>query len=153
MSQENVFRVFNQVRLKPACSASETRHGLEISAIGSWGIIQATNNRGAYQTAQMRRLIFHFVGRIMALTYFLMMWLVSSIAGLSLELSDKEKFSDIQGQVLAIILAFPICSIYIHVNPSWWTWGRFGFHFREIEVCIRVTIQRPFLRVVSSFFQ
>ena len=22
----------------------------------------------------------------------------------------------------------------IHVNPSWWTWGRFGFHFREFEV-------------------
>ena len=34
--------------------------------------------------------------------------------------------------------------ISIHVNPSWWTWGRFGFHFREIEVCIRETIRRHF---------
>ena len=33
---------------------------------------------------------------------------------------------------------------YIHVNPSWWTWGRSGFHFREIEVCIRETIRQHF---------
>ena len=33
--------------------------------------------------------------------------------------------------------------IYIHVNPSCWTWGRFGFHF-EIEVCIRETVRWHF---------
>ena len=32
----------------------------------------------------------------------------------------------------------------IHVNPSCWTWGRFGFHFREIEVCIRETVRWHF---------
>ena len=32
----------------------------------------------------------------------------------------------------------------IHVNPSWWTWGRFGSHFREIEVCFRETIRPHF---------
>ena len=37
-----------------------------------------------------------------------------------------------------------LSQILIHVNPSCWTWGRFGFHFREIEVCIRETIRWHF---------
>ena len=40
MSQENLsLGVYDQVRLKPACSATEARSGLEISALASWGII------------------------------------------------------------------------------------------------------------------
>ena len=34
-----VFRVFDQVRLKPVCSADETSKGLEISAIIRRGIV------------------------------------------------------------------------------------------------------------------
>ena len=42
------------------------------------------------------------------------------------------------------LLVLSRCGSYIHVNPSWWTWGRFGFYFREIEVCIRETVRRHF---------
>ena len=31
------------------------------------------------------------------------------------------------------------------MNLSWWTLGRFGFHFREIDVCIRETFSTAFL--------
>ena len=57
-----VFGGFDNVRLKPACSATETSLGLEISAIAS---SRATaNNKGANQTARLRRLICAFVVRI-----------------------------------------------------------------------------------------
>ena len=39
VTRKPVFRVFDQLRLKPACSATETSLGLEISAIASRGII------------------------------------------------------------------------------------------------------------------
>ena len=58
--------VCDQLRPKQACSADETSYGLEILAIASmrYYTIQAANNKGADQTARMRRLIFFFVVRI-----------------------------------------------------------------------------------------
>ena len=47
VTKKPVLRVCDQVRLKPAWSADETSYGLEISAIGSRGIIlsgQRTTN-------------------------------------------------------------------------------------------------------------
>ena len=39
VTRKPVFGIFDQVRLKPACSADETSQGLEISAMASRGII------------------------------------------------------------------------------------------------------------------
>ena len=36
--------------------------------------------------------------------------------GLSIELSDMEKFSSIQGEVLTILSDFHICSIYLNIS-------------------------------------
>ena len=58
--RKSVFGIFDQLRLKPACSASET--SLETSDTEtSHYTIQAANNKGADQTEQMRRLICAFV--------------------------------------------------------------------------------------------
>ena len=58
-----VFGVCDQILMhKPACAAIEARQRLEISHIETRGM--AVNNRGADQTARMRRLIFSFVVRI-----------------------------------------------------------------------------------------
>ena len=50
----------------PTCAATETSKSLEIAAIASRGIIlsKKANNKGADQTARMRRLICAFVVRI-----------------------------------------------------------------------------------------
>ena len=39
VTRKPVFEVFDQVRLKPVCSAIETSKGLEILDLGSIGII------------------------------------------------------------------------------------------------------------------
>ena len=40
------------------------------------------------------------------------------IPGVSLELSDREKFSNIQGEVLVQISGFPLCSIHFQFSLS-----------------------------------
>ena len=67
VTRKPVFGVCDLVRLKPVCSATETTQGLEILDIASTGIIrtiQVGNNKGANQTARMRRLICAYVVRI-----------------------------------------------------------------------------------------
>ena len=66
VERKPVFRVYDQVRLKPACSATEASQTLEISDIETRDIIlpRQANNKGADQTAQMCRLICAFVVRI-----------------------------------------------------------------------------------------
>ena len=61
ITRKPVFGVCNQGRLKPACAAPEAMQKLEISYIETRGIV---NNKGADQTARMRRLICAFVVRI-----------------------------------------------------------------------------------------
>ena len=61
-----VFGVFDQVRLKPVYSASETSYGPEILDLASKGYwyysIWAANNKGADETARrLRKLIWAFV--------------------------------------------------------------------------------------------
>ena len=66
MTRKPVFGVWELVRLKPVCSATDTSKGLEISAIASTGIIlsrQQTTN-ALDQTVHMRRLMCDFVVRI-----------------------------------------------------------------------------------------
>ena len=49
-----IFGVCDQVRLKPACSATETSYSLEILYSERYGIIlQAASNKGADQTVWM----------------------------------------------------------------------------------------------------
>ena len=63
VTRKPVFWVFDQVRLKLVCAATEA--SLEISDIEtSYYTIKAANDKGADQTARMRRLICTFVGRI-----------------------------------------------------------------------------------------
>ena len=66
VTRKPVFWVFDQVRLKPACTAPEARWRLEISDIETRSMIlpRQRNNKGADQTARMRRLICAFVVRI-----------------------------------------------------------------------------------------
>ena len=67
-----VFGVFHKVRLKPVSSATETSQKIEISLIASLDMILSKiskyvskdgNNKGADQTARMRRLVYTFVDR------------------------------------------------------------------------------------------
>ena len=66
VTRKPVFGVCDQVRLEPACSATETTQRLEISDIEIKDIIlsRQRTNKGADQTARMRRLICAFVVRI-----------------------------------------------------------------------------------------
>ena len=60
-----VFGVYDQVRLKPACSATEASENHEIANIETrYCTIYAANNKGADQTARTRRLICAFVDGI-----------------------------------------------------------------------------------------
>ena len=60
--RKTVFGGCAKARLKPACSATQTSYGLEILDLAGKGItILAVNNKGADQTAQMRKLICTFV--------------------------------------------------------------------------------------------
>ena len=53
VTRKSVFRVCDQIRLEPVCSADETSYTLEISAIASrYYTIQAANIKGADQTVQ-----------------------------------------------------------------------------------------------------
>ena len=61
VTRKPFFGVCDQVRLKPACSATETSKSLEILGIDT---IRAANNKDADQTARMHRLICAFVVRI-----------------------------------------------------------------------------------------
>ena len=78
-SCENVSsEIFDQVWLKPVCSATATSYSLEISDIETRGInYLGRENKGADQTAQIRRLICTFVVRIWHKTHFRMTWLTS----------------------------------------------------------------------------
>ena len=64
VARKPVFGICDKVRLKPACSATETWSWN--SGYNKYGYytIQAANNKGADQTARMRRLICAFVVRI-----------------------------------------------------------------------------------------
>ena len=64
VARKPVFGICDKVRLKPACSATETWSWN--SGYNKYGYytIQAANNKGADQTARMRRLICTFVVRI-----------------------------------------------------------------------------------------
>ena len=64
ITRKPFFRVCDQVRLKPACSASEPSESLEIS-IEKLEVLYylGSEQQGADQTARMRRLIFAFVVR------------------------------------------------------------------------------------------
>ena len=55
VTRKPVFRVSDQVRLKPAYSATETSYSLEILDLASIGI--TANNKAANQTTRVRRLI------------------------------------------------------------------------------------------------
>ena len=57
-----VFRISDQVRFKRAYSATETSYKIEISLVASLYMI-LSNNKGADQTARMRRLVCAFVVR------------------------------------------------------------------------------------------
>ena len=68
-----VFGVCDQVRLKPACSVTETSWSLEISDIETRGIILSRQriilsrqriNKGADPTVRMHRLIYAYVVRL-----------------------------------------------------------------------------------------
>ena len=59
-----VFGITDQVRLKPACLATETRDFAYRNYKYYMYTIQAANNKGADQTAQMRKLVCAFVVRI-----------------------------------------------------------------------------------------
>ena len=76
-TRKAVFRVCDQVLLKPACAATEARQRLEILDIEVRGIIlsrqqttkalirlRGCTGKGADQTARMHRLICNFVVRI-----------------------------------------------------------------------------------------
>ena len=67
VTRKPVFGVCDQVRLKPACSATEASLRLEIVAmtdIYRYYIIQRANDKDADQSVWMRRLICVFVVRI-----------------------------------------------------------------------------------------
>ena len=67
VTRKPVFGVCDQVRLKPACSATEASWRLEIVAmtdIYRYYIIQRANDKDADQSVWMRRLICVFVVRI-----------------------------------------------------------------------------------------
>ena len=60
--RKHVFGVYDQVRLKPACSTSETIHNIEtVSSWWSHYVFQKANHKGTDQTAQMPRLVCAFV--------------------------------------------------------------------------------------------
>ena len=54
VTRKPVFEVCDQLKPKPACSATEASYSLQIQ---KYYTIQAANNKSADQTAQMRRLI------------------------------------------------------------------------------------------------
>ena len=68
-----VFGMSDQVRFKPASSASETRFIIEILEWVSCS--QGSEQKDADQTARMRRLICAFIVRICHLADFRMTWL------------------------------------------------------------------------------
>ena len=59
-----VFGIFDQVRLKPACSATEATERHEITNVETRGIILSRKGTTKVQTARMRRLICAFVVHI-----------------------------------------------------------------------------------------
>ena len=77
LTRKYVFGGLDPVRLKPACSTTETR--LKSSNFGfckyMYYTILTASNKGADQTVWMRRLICAFVVRIWHKTGFLMIWL------------------------------------------------------------------------------
>ena len=77
-SRENVSSMIcDQVRFKPVCSATKARVlKLCIDSKYTHYTILAANNKGADQTAGMRRLICAFVVRIWDKTCFGMTWLI-----------------------------------------------------------------------------
>ena len=58
VTRKPVFGVCNQVRLKPACSATGTSQGLEILDIASIVLHYAANNKGADQPVRMQTQVF-----------------------------------------------------------------------------------------------
>ena len=68
------FGISDQKRFKPASSASETRFIIEILDLAR---AQDSEQKGADQTARMRRLICAFIVRICHLAGFCMTWLIS----------------------------------------------------------------------------
>ena len=72
IKRKPVFGGLDQVRFKPACSATETSLSLESLDFSKYRYhtISAVNNKGADQTARMRRLICAFVVRIWQKCFF-----------------------------------------------------------------------------------
>ena len=65
VTRKPVFGVCDQVRLKPACSATETSKSLEMLDLENRNMILSNrNNKGADQTVWMHRLICSFVVHI-----------------------------------------------------------------------------------------